>query len=77
MPRLVYDLKLMRPGCALLQAALGGDGGIANKFPSEHWLLAPTPDLKLYNISDQELEDCIRFHSTRPFVPLTHKLVVV
>jgi hypothetical protein len=62
MPVLVYDLKLKRPGCALLQAALGGSGGMANQFPTEHWLLAPTPDLKPYKISDEELAQVIRYH---------------
>jgi hypothetical protein len=62
MPVLVYDIKLRRPGCALLQAALGGDPGMANSFPSEHWLLAPTPDMKTYNISDEQLRQVIKYH---------------
>jgi hypothetical protein len=62
MPVLVYDLKLRRPGCALLQAALGGSGGIAGQFPTEHWLLAPTPDMKSYNISDEQLRQVIKYH---------------
>jgi hypothetical protein len=64
MPVLVYDLKLKRPGCALLQAALGGSPGMANQFPTEHWLLAPTPDLKPYKISDEELSQVIKYHRT-------------
>jgi hypothetical protein len=62
MPVLVYDMKLRRPGCALLQAALGGSAGAANRFPTEHWLLAPTPDLKPYQISDEQLAEVIRYH---------------
>lgn len=62
MPVLVYDLKLRRPACALLQAALGGDAGIANKFPSEHWLIAPTPDMRTYKMTDKDLEDAIKYH---------------
>lgn len=62
MPVLVYDIKLKRPGCALLQAALGGSGGVAGQFPTEYWLLAPTPDLKAYQISDQELRSVIQYH---------------
>lgn len=62
MPRLVYDLKLKRPGCALLQAAMGGSPGMANEFPTEHWLLAPSPDMKTYNISDEELASVIQYH---------------
>jgi hypothetical protein len=62
MPILVYDLKLKRPGCALLQVALGGTTGVAGQFPTEHWLLAPTPDLKPYRISDEELASVIQYH---------------
>lgn len=62
MPVLVYDLKLRRPACALLQAALGGSPGMANSFPSEHWLIAPTPDMKAYQISDEELAGVIQYH---------------
>jgi hypothetical protein len=62
MPVLVYDLKLRRPACALLQVALGGSPGVANRFPSEHWLIAPTPDLKPYQISDEELASVIKYH---------------
>jgi hypothetical protein len=62
MPKLVYDIKLKRPACALLQAVLGGDQGMANNFPSEHWLIAPTPDMKAYQISDEDLKACIQYH---------------
>jgi hypothetical protein len=44
---LVFDTKLMKPGCVLLQAAYGC--GQANTFVQmtfENWLLAPTPDMK-------------------------------
>jgi hypothetical protein len=61
-PKLVYDLEKKRPACALLQAVLGGDQGMANNFPSEHWLIAPTPGMKTYQISDQELASVIQYH---------------
>ncbi len=69
MPTIVYDLKLRRPGCVLLQAALGGSAGMANNFPTEHWLLAPTPDMKVYNISDEELAGVIKYHRRLAGVP--------
>jgi hypothetical protein len=59
---LVYDLKLARPACVLLQAAMGGSPGVAQQFPSEHWLLAPTPDMKRYVISDEDLAGLIEHH---------------
>lgn len=51
MPKLVYDLKLRRPGCVILQAALApGSGSIdlARFWPTSLWLVAPTPDLVVY-----------------------------
>lgn len=57
---IVYDQRLLRPGCALLQAAMGGTAGIANCFPSEAWLLAPTPDLQCYTLPRHLLHDVVR-----------------
>jgi hypothetical protein len=62
MPVLVYDLKLARPACVLLSAAMGGTPGVAQQFPTEHWLLAPTPDMKRYAISDEDLTGLIEHH---------------
>ena len=64
MPVLVYDITLKRPGCALLQAAMGGTPGIAGSFPSEHWLTSLTPDLKAYKLSTEELKGVIQYHRT-------------
>ena len=52
---LVYDPVLKRPGCVLLQAAMGATVR-ATKFPSESWLLAPTPNMAVYKISNEELQ---------------------
>ena len=53
---LVYDAKLMRPGCVILQALGGGtvDGLTLQRLGE--WLVAPTPDMKLFHLSDEELE---------------------
>jgi hypothetical protein len=57
--RVVFDIKAKRPGCALLQAMYGGDVpsqlfGI--KFPVETWILAPTPSLAIYEVTEDELD---------------------
>ena len=57
---IAYDCKLIRPGCAILQAILGGSPGIANKFSSESWLVHPTPDMKVYQVTDEQLKNLIR-----------------
>lgn len=54
--RLCYDFKLLRPGCVLLAAAMGGDSNLAKRFPSEMWLLDLTPDLKVYELTEGEFE---------------------
>lgn len=55
---LVYDVKLRRPGCVLLQAAMNGtvpSGLFQELFPSESWLLAPTDDMQTYNTTEEQL----------------------
>lgn len=58
---LAFDRELMKPGCALLQAALGGTLGIANLFPSETWIVFPTPELKLYLLTKRQLLEVVSF----------------
>ena len=55
MPLLAYDVQEKRPACVLLAAAIGADTSAAKAFPSELWLLAPTPGLKVYDVSDSQL----------------------
>lgn len=54
---IVFDAKLMRPACVLLQAAMGGSIEAAHRFPSELWLTAPTPDMKRYRVESKEQLD--------------------
>lgn len=50
MMKLAFDTKLRRPACVLVAAALGGDIGASGAFPAETWLLAPTDDMKVYEV---------------------------
>jgi hypothetical protein len=44
---LLFDTKLMKPGCVLLQAAAGcGQNNTFLQMTFENWLLAPTPNMK-------------------------------
>lgn len=56
---LAFDTTLRRPGCALIQAALGGDTRAANRFPSETWLTGLTPDMKLYRVTEEQVTKLI------------------
>jgi hypothetical protein len=58
--KLCFDIKEMRPGCVLLAAAMGGDTELAKQFHSETWLLAPTPDLKVYNITEEQFKALLK-----------------
>ena len=56
---LVYDIELCRPGCVLLQTALGGT--VPNElfiklFPAESWLLAPTSAMQTYSTTPEQLQ---------------------
>lgn len=57
--KIAFDPKLRRPGCAILQTAFGGtipSMTFGMKFPSETWLLAPTPAMGLFEVTEEELE---------------------
>lgn len=57
--KIVFDTKLRRPGCALLQAAYGGtipNSVFGIKFPSETWLTSPTPDMAAYDVTVEQLD---------------------
>ena len=57
--KIAFDVEQMRPGCALLQAGLGCGTSIAHHFPVESWLLAPTEGLKVYEVTEAQLEKLV------------------
>jgi len=58
--RIVYDMKLFRPACVLLQAAMGGDHNVVSaNFDARYWLVNPTNDMKLYELSEEELKQAV------------------
>jgi hypothetical protein len=57
--RIAFDTKLRRPGCVLVQAALGASvpGTLFQRhFPHETWLVSPTEDMKVYSVTEEQLE---------------------
>jgi hypothetical protein len=48
--KIAFDIGLMRPGCPIVQATLGGDPWMSMFFPVEKWLLAPTPAMRVYEV---------------------------
>lgn len=60
MTTIAYDLTLRRPGCALLQAAYGATVSPFDLHRMDGWLLAPTDDLKLYEVTTDQLEQLVQ-----------------
>ena len=58
--KIFYDCELRRPACVLIQAALGGDAVAAQAFDPAHWLLAPTPGMRLYEVDEGRLAKLVR-----------------
>lgn len=54
--KIAYDTTLKRPGCVILQAAMGGDAELAHRFPTASWLVAPTPDMKVREITEEQVK---------------------
>ncbi len=57
--KVAFDIKLMRPGCALVAAALGASIEAANRFNVEDWLLYPTPGMEVFETTEAQLEALI------------------
>lgn len=58
--RLAFDIKQMRPACVLLAAAMGADPAASKRFDSETWLLAPTEDMKVYAVTEEQLAQIVQ-----------------
>lgn len=58
--KIAYDIKQMRPGCVLVAAGMGADIEPCHAFDVEDWLLAPTPDMKVYEIKPDELKKLVQ-----------------
>lgn len=56
---LAYDCKLKRPGCVLVAAGIGADPNASKRFPSEAWLLYPTPDMRVYEATDEQINTLV------------------
>jgi hypothetical protein len=65
--KIAYDPSLKRPGCVLLQGALGGNiPDFPLLFPPDTWLLAPTPGMALYPVSPQQLDYLVQLANGQP-----------
>ena len=53
--KIAFDVTLRRPGCAIVQALYGADVAIIHRFDPNTWLTSPTPDMKVYEVKDEEM----------------------
>lgn len=53
---IAFDIKEMKPGCAIIQGMLGCDPLMASQFHSKHWLINLTPNMKVYEITKPQLD---------------------
>lgn len=56
---IVFSPSQRRPGCVILQAALGGTvprDTFSRLFSHTTWLVAPTDDMAAYPVDDPKLE---------------------
>lgn len=67
---IAYDITLNRPGCAIIQGAMGGSSEAAQEFPTELWILSPTPDMKVYPVVSAEFLDMLVRKSLRHNIAL-------
>lgn len=53
---LAFDFTLGKPGCAIIQAAMGADydHDFGVDFPSDTWLIEPTPNMGIYEVTDDQ-----------------------
>lgn len=54
--KIAYDVKSMRPGCAILQAAFGCDSSVIRDFPVESWIVDSAENLKVYEVTEEQLQ---------------------
>jgi hypothetical protein len=61
----VYDVRLRRPACALLQSLMGGTVSNEDLMFLGDWLVNPTPGMQLYRVSREELDALKKLGTTK------------
>lgn len=62
--KVAFDIELMRPGCVLVAAALGADTEPCAHFETETWLLAPTPGMRVFETTPEQLRRLVELART-------------
>lgn len=54
--KIAFDIELMKPACVLVAAGYGADSSIPHMFPTDSWLLAPTDNMGVFEVTDEQLK---------------------
>jgi hypothetical protein len=71
MKTIAFNIEAMKPGCVLLQAAMGCDPAVVRGFDATDWIV-DGPDvqgLKVYPVTDEQLkalEDRVKARHSKP-----------
>lgn len=57
--KIAYDIELMRPACVIVAASMGADSDLAHWFDTQDWLLAPTPNMKVYPVTEDQVDQLV------------------
>lgn len=60
MMTIAYDTELLRPGCVLVQRALGATIPTEDLGRLDNWLLSPTKAMQVLPITDEQFERLVK-----------------
>lgn len=66
MTTIAYDPVLKRPGCVLIAAALGADTAICDRFDVRSWLLSPTDNMGVFEVTEAQLDRLVEITGVQP-----------
>ena len=61
---IAYDTTRRRPGCVNVAAALGADTDLPQLFPDDWWLTYPTPEMKVFPVTDEQVAALLKMTPT-------------
>jgi hypothetical protein len=54
--KIAFDPDLMKVGCVVVQAGVGGDSIVCNVFETRHWITHPSEGMKGYTMTGEQIE---------------------
>lgn len=62
---IAYDTELLRPGCVMVQRALGATIPTGDLGRLDHWLLSPTKDMVVLPVTGEQFERLIQINNVK------------